>query len=219
MPRYGTGPSPCFPAPVYTIAVQLLNETYSTTYSHGRTIVIRDAVDDDLSDITRIYNMAVVVGGSTADLTPRNLDQRREWVYSHNPRNQYPVVVIEVDGKVAGFASLSKYHARAGYSDITEFSYYVDKAYARQGLGTMLVDWLVKAATRIGFRIAVCVVFADNVGSTALMHKFGFERYGYLPAACCNGTRLLDVAYWYRNLDTHADDNAADSTEDTTDGN
>ncbi|PWG60888.1 GNAT family N-acetyltransferase [Bifidobacterium catulorum] len=163
-------------------------------------MVIRDAGDEDLDDITRIYNMAVVVGGSTADLTPRNLDQRREWVYSHNPRDQYPVVVVEVDGKVAGFASLSRYHARAGYSDITEFSYYVDKAFARQGLGSMLVEWLIEAATRIGFRIAVCVVFADNAGSTALMHRFGFERYGYLPKACCNGDRLLDVAYWYKEL-------------------
>lgn len=181
--------------------MQLLNETYSTTYSNGKTIVIRDAEDDDLADITRIYNMAVVVGGSTADLTPRNLEQRREWVYSHNPRDQYPVVVIEVDGKVAGFASLSRYHARAGYSGITEFSYYVDRDYAGQGLGTMLVDWLVKAATRIGFRIAVGVVFADNAGSTALMRKFGFTRYGYLPRACRNGERVLDVAYWYKDLD------------------
>ena len=185
---------------VYTIPVQLLQETYSTEQSEGRTIVIRDACDDDLLDITRIYNMAVVVGGSTADLTPRNLDQRREWVYSHNPRDQYPVVVIEVDGKVAGFASLSKYHAHAGYSEITEFSYYVDQAYVKQGLGTRLVRWLLDAAKRIGFRIAVCVVFADNAGSTALMHKFNFERYGYLPKACRNGERFLDVAYWYKEL-------------------
>lgn len=169
-------------------------------YSHGRTIVIRDAGERDISAITRIYNLAVVAGRSTADLTVRNMEQRREWVDSHNPRDMYPVVVIEVDGVVAGFGSLSKYHARAGYSEICEFSYYIDKAWARHGLGTRLVAWLIDAAQRIGFRIAVCVVFADNAGSTALMKKYGFTRYGYLPAACRNGEHIMDVAYWYRDL-------------------
>lgn len=184
----------------YTNDVQILDETYVREYEDGKTIVIRDAIERDIDAITRIYNEAVVAGGSTADLTVRNLEQRREWVDSHHPRDKYPVVVIEVDGEVAGFGSLSKYHARAGYSEICEFSYYVDKAWSRHGLGTRLVAWLIDAAQRIGFRLAVCVVFAGNTGSTALMNAFGFTRYGYLPAACRNGEQVLDVAYWYRDL-------------------
>ena len=43
-------------------------------------VTIRDARESDLKAITDIYNQAVVAGGSTADLVPRTLEQRRQWV-------------------------------------------------------------------------------------------------------------------------------------------
>lgn len=45
----------------------------------------RPAAESDIQAITDIYNASVVVGGATADLTPRTLDQRRAWVESHKP--------------------------------------------------------------------------------------------------------------------------------------
>ena len=65
----------------------------------------RPAVESDIQAITDIYNASVVVGGATADLTPRTLDQRRAWVESHKP--PYGVFVAESEGGRIGPISIS----------------------------------------------------------------------------------------------------------------
>ena len=162
---------------------------------------IVDAGDDDLPAITRIYNEAVIEGGSTADLVPRTLEQRREWVDSHRPRGQYPVVVVKsAAGDVVGFGSLSRFHPRAGYDGVVELSYYVAASARHQGVGTALVDWLLTAARQRHHRMATALIFASNAGSIALMQHFGFTRFGLLPGASRNGKRVLDMSYWYLDL-------------------
>ncbi|WEV42497.1 GNAT family N-acetyltransferase [Bifidobacterium sp. ESL0682] len=163
--------------------------------------MIRAAVDNDLQAITDIYNEAVVAGGSTADLTPRTLEQRREWVSEHEPRHDFPVVVLENEsGEVVGFGSLSRFHPRAGYDGIVELSYYIATAAQHQGYGTQMVSWLLDKAKELGNRKAIGLIFASNTGSIALMNHFGFTRYGFLPQACWDGHGYLDMSYWYLDL-------------------
>lgn len=167
--------------------------------------VIRPAVDADLQAITDIYNEAVVRGGASADLEPVSLERRRAWVASHEPRDRYPVVVIETAGEqeaeVAGFGSLSRFHERAGYDGVCELSYYIAEAHHGQGLGTTMVTWLLDAAAERGFRHAATIIYADNAGSNALMRRFGFTRFGLLPGAVTSGDgRLHDMGYWFKPL-------------------
>lgn len=162
---------------------------------------IRNAAESDLQAITDIYNEAVITGGSTADLVPRTLEQRRAWVDSHAPRDQYPVAVIEdADSEIVGFGSLSKFHPRQAYDGVVELSYYIAARVHGQGYGTKLVAWLVGEATRQRYRMATALIFADNAGSVALMEDFGFTRFGLLPRACYDGKRYIDMSYWYREL-------------------
>ncbi|MDF7665238.1 GNAT family N-acetyltransferase [Bifidobacterium sp. ESL0745] len=163
--------------------------------------MIRSASDEDLQAITDIYNEAVIAGGSTADLTPRTLEQRHEWVAEHKPRHDFPVVVMEDEtGNVVGFGSLSRFHPRIGYDGVVELSYYVATSAQHQGYGTQIVSWLLAKARELGNRKAIGLIFASNSGSIALMHHFGFTRYGFLPQACWNGHGYLDMSYWYLDL-------------------
>ncbi|KFI46847.1 phosphinothricin acetyltransferase [Bifidobacterium bohemicum] len=164
---------------------------------------IRDAREGDLQAITDIYNEAVIAGGSSADLTPRTLDQRRVWVESHCPRDLYPVVVVEDEsGKVVGFGSLSRFHPRAGYDGVVELSYYVASSAQGQGYGTSLVDWLVGAARARGHRVATALIFATNTPSVSLVRAHNFQRFGLLPHAVRTATvsGYLDMSYWYLEL-------------------
>ncbi|KAA8829164.1 N-acetyltransferase family protein [Bifidobacterium myosotis] len=67
------------------------------------TFTFRPAVESDLQAITDIYNASVIAGGSTADLVPRTLDQRRAWVESHRP--PYGVFVVEASTAEGGAAA------------------------------------------------------------------------------------------------------------------
>lgn len=172
-----------------------------------QTYTIRPAEPHDLTAITDIYNEAVIRGGASADLEPVSRQARLAWVESHQPRDRYPVVVIDVvdpatgTRTTAGFGSLSKFHQRAGYDGVTELSYYIAGAYHRQGLGAAMVQWLLDAARDRGFTHAAAIIYADNAGSIALMRRFGFTRFGLLQGAVTSGDgRLHDMSYWVRPL-------------------
>ncbi|WP_314686045.1 GNAT family N-acetyltransferase [uncultured Bifidobacterium sp.] len=181
--------------------------------------MLRPAEEDDVRGITDVYNEAVAAGGSTADLKPCSVGQRREWMSSHVPRRLYPILVLVQDpgaapapregSRIEGFGSLSRFHPRTGYDGVVELSYYVASRARGRGCGTMIVDRLLHEAVAQGHRMATAIIYADNAASIALMRRFGFTRFGLLPHACVDGRdpgwrtgspRLADMSYWYRDL-------------------
>lgn len=160
----------------------------------------RPAAESDIQAITDIYNASVVVGGATADLTPRTLDQRRAWVESHKP--PYGVFMAESDGgQVIGFGSLSVFYDRAGYDGVTDLAYYIASAWQGRGAGTFMLDNLLREARARHMRKACGIIFADNAGSIALMRRFGFTQFGLMPAAATDSTGTMrDMSYWYLDL-------------------
>ena len=143
----------------------------------------RPAVESDVQAIADIYNASVMAGGATADLTPRTFDQRRAWVESHTP--PYGVFVVESeDGSIIGFGALSVFYDRAGYDGVTDLAYYIDPAWQGRGVGTFMLDRLLTEALARHMRKACGIIFADNAGSIALMHRFGFTQFGLYARRC-----------------------------------
>ena len=150
----------------------------------------RPAVESDIQAITDIYNASVVVGGATADLTPR----------THKP--PYGVFMAESEGgQVIGFGSLSVFYDRAGYDGVTDLAYYIAPAWQGRGAGTFMLDNLLREARARHMRKACGIIFADNAGSIALMRRFGFTQFGLMPAAATDSTGTMrDMSYWYLDL-------------------
>src|SRR5438445_539801 len=72
---------------------------------------IRLATREDLPGILEIYNEAVLNTTATYDYEPRTLEHRIAWFEEHAKEN-YPVfVAVEESGRVAGWSSLSQFHA------------------------------------------------------------------------------------------------------------
>ncbi|KFI93126.1 acetyltransferase, GNAT family [Bifidobacterium saguini DSM 23967] len=162
----------------------------------------RAATSSDTQAITDIYNASVIAGGSTADLTPRTFEQRQDWVDSHKP--PYGVFVVESSeqpGLVIGFGALSVFYDRAGYDGVTDLAYYIDPAWQGKGVGTFMLQHLLDEARNRHMRKACGIIFADNAGSIALMHRFGFTQFGLMPAAATDSTGAMrDMSYWYLDL-------------------
>lgn len=183
-----------------------------TSASRYRIRPVNAADDRAVRAIAGIYNAAVIAGGSTADLEEQTLEQRRAWVASH--RAPYVVAVIEDTGedaaageartggsRIVGFGALSVYYDRPGYDGVTDLAYYIAPDAQGRGAGTAMLDWLLDEARRRGMRKAIGVIFADNAGSVALMHRFGFTRFGLLPAAATDATGAMhDMSYWWLDL-------------------
>ena len=162
--------------------------------------MIRLCREQDLGRLTEIYNQAVLDGGSTADLEPVSREARRDWLRVHRPDQGHPVMVVEVEGEVQAFGSLSSYYDRPGYAKTCELGYYVDRSARGRGLATALVRALIDAAKKSGMRMVVAVIFDDNPGTKGVLGHFGFQRFGLLPKGAADRYEVHDVSYWVLTL-------------------
>jgi phosphinothricin acetyltransferase len=161
---------------------------------------VRRAVRDDVDAIRVIYNQAVLTTAATYDYEPQTLDQQLEWFDEHE-RIDYPVYVAEVDGRVAGWVSLSKYRPRPGYQYTAEDSIYIDENHRGQGLGKVLLPYAIDAARERKLRAVMAVLDSESEASLKLHTRFGFKEVGRLPEVGYKFGRWLDVLYLELLLD------------------
>ena len=84
-----------------------------------------------------------------------------------NPFAHY--LVLEIDKHVGGYLGLWI------HDDTAEIiNFYVDKAYQRQGFGSMLLDFAVKLCQLSKVKSLSLEVRENNVAARALYEKFGF---------------------------------------------
>ncbi len=157
-------------------------------------VVTRPAVREDMEGVLAIYNDAVLHTTATADYAPQTLEQRLEW-FDVRQRGAYPVLVAEEAGRVVGWASLSPYHARAGYRFSAEVSIYVAADRRGRGIGQALLGPLVEAGRARGLHAIIAGVDGPNEASLRLHRRFGFEERGRLKEVFCKFDRWLDVVY------------------------
>jgi [ribosomal protein S18]-alanine N-acetyltransferase len=84
------------------------------------------------------------------------------------PRRCY--IVVERGDAVVGYAGVDR---RGEVADVMTIAVAPDAQ--GQGLGSLLMDWLIKAARRGGAKHLMLEVRADNVAAQRLYTKMGFE--------------------------------------------
>ena len=154
---------------------------------------VRLARPDDAEPIRRIYNREVAESTATFDLVPRTAADQAEWMEEHAGAYAAVVAVAATDGGVAGFASLSPYRARPGYSTTVEDSVYVDPAFQGQGVGKGLLSELLRLADSHGFHAVLARVVGGHEASIGLHKACGFEVVGVEKEVGRKFGRWLDV--------------------------
>jgi L-amino acid N-acyltransferase YncA len=143
-------------------------------------IVHRPAVAADLPRIVQIYNATVASRMVTADLEPVSVESRQRWFEEHRPESR-PLWVVERDGEIAAWLSVSSFYGRPAYAGTAEISVYVDEGSRRRGLGGYLLRAAIAHAPELGVCTLLGFIFAHNLPSLALFENFGFEHWGRLP--------------------------------------
>jgi L-amino acid N-acyltransferase YncA len=159
---------------------------------------IRLARAADAEALRAIYNTEVSGSTVTFDIAPRTPADQRAWIENH--QGVHPALVA-VDGTtVAGFGSLSPFRDRAAYSTTVEDSVYVAGDRRGQGVGRLLLDELVRVATRQGFHTVIGRTSGDNAPSIALHQACGFTLVGIEREVGRKFGRWIDVAILQRML-------------------
>jgi L-amino acid N-acyltransferase YncA len=157
------------------------------------TVAIRPAALADIPAITRIYAHAVEHGTASFELAaPDEAEMTRRM--QTLPDGQFPYLVAEVDGAVAGYAYASLYRTRPAYRFTVEDSVYVAPDLQRRGIGIALLKTLIEASTARGYRQMIAVIGDSDQAASIGVHKAcGFAPAGNLKSIGYKFGRWLDT--------------------------
>ncbi|MDM4763858.1 N-acetyltransferase family protein [Galbitalea sp. SE-J8] len=160
---------------------------------------LRDAEERDLDAILAIHNRAIRESTAlwTDDEVPRA--DREEW-FARQAEDGSPILVAEVDGDVAGYASYAQWRSKHGYRFSVEDSIYLADGHRGRGYGRVLLTELIDRATAAGHHVMLADIEAGNVASIGLHESLGFVRSGLLPQIGFKFGRWLDLAILTRTL-------------------
>ena len=136
-------------------------------------LTARLATPADAAAIAEIYTAGIddrVATFETRHRTPADIEA---WF-----DGAHPVVVVERDGRVVGFASTSTYRPRDCYAGIAEYSVYVARDARGHGVGRAAMLALFDAARAAGYWKLVSRIFPENESSLKLMRSLGFREVG-----------------------------------------
>lgn len=157
-------------------------------------MIIRKADQKDIMPLLEIYNYEVVNSTSTFDLNPKTYEEWKTWFFAHNVGN-HPLIVAEVDGQVAGYASLSSYREKEAYKSTVELSVYVGVDFRRRGVATALMNEILRMAKEDeSIHTVVSVITSENAGSEELHHKMGFKFCGTIHEVGEKFGRYLSIS-------------------------
>lgn len=152
---------------------------------------VRPARDLDVPALATIYNEAVRTTVATFDTEPRSVEAQRVWLQQHGPR--HPVLVVEEEGHVVGWASLSPWSDRRAYDGTAEVSFYVRSDRQGRGFGRALLAANVAGADDLGYHVLLARVADGNAVSIHLHAAMGFRPAGVMREVGYKFGRWIDV--------------------------
>lgn len=158
--------------------------------------MIRPGAEADLPALTAIYHHYVLHSVATFDAEP--FAHRSEWLSHYQATGPHRLLVAEVDGVLAGYATSSQHRPKAGYRTSVETSVYLAPAVTGRGLGRALYDALLPLVDEAGVHRALAGIALPNEASVALHLACGFTPIGVFTEVGIKHGRYVDVAWYER---------------------
>jgi hypothetical protein len=154
--------------------------------------VIREAKEEDFPSIWKLFRKVVGEGEFTSNIRTETLPDKHE--YSHNEeddKKKFITVVCEVEQQIVGYVSveesvweLSQHAGELGIAVLPQFR--------GVGVGSALLDSVLKAASEKGFKKVNLSVFHTNRYAISLYKRFGFKKVGRKKKQFCLNGKYVD---------------------------
>ena len=165
-------------------------------------VIVRDATEEDASACAAIYAPYVAETSVSFEVEPPTPDQMALRIEQAGKRHAW--LVLEIDGRVAGYAYGHPFAERAAYRWSCEVSIYLERERHRSGGGRLLYETLLARLAGRGYRRAMAGMTLPNDASVRFHRALGFEPVGvYYRVGWKNGA-WHDVAWVQKTiLDAH----------------
>lgn len=110
------------------------------------------------------------------------------------------LLIAEVDGQPAGFAYWRRYArpTHRPHADVEKVA--VDPRWQGLGIGRLLMQGLIRAATESHVEVLTLDLRGDNERAARLYESLGFKRYGILESFVAVGERRYDKLFYALDL-------------------
>ena len=155
---------------------------------------IRFAEPGDAGTIQAIYAPYVESTAISFELQPPTAEEMAARVAEIS--RQYPWLVCEIDGVVAGYVYACPHRERAAYRWAVDVAVYVDAAYHRRGIGRALYATLIELLRQQGYFKAYAGITLPNPGSVGVHEAVGFEPVAAYRNVGYKLGQWRDVGWW-----------------------
>jgi L-amino acid N-acyltransferase YncA len=132
----------------------------------------RSMTADDWAAVRRIYEEGIATGHATFQTSAPSWE---EWNADHLSACR---LVAEDDGRIVGWAALTKVSGRCVYAGVAEISVYVSSSARGRGVGRELLAELVRESEQNGLWTLQAGIFPENAASVAIHERCGFRIVG-----------------------------------------
>jgi len=155
---------------------------------------IRLARTDDAGDILAIYAPYISNTSFTFETeVPSEKDfQKRIADYLIN----WPWVVCEIDGVIAGYAYGAKYRERTAYQWCIESSIYIHDNFQKRNIGKTLYTALIEILKQQGYRNVYAVINLPNDKSVQFHESCGFTYFATYEKVGYKLGKWKNVGWW-----------------------
>ena len=112
----------------------------------------------------------------------------------------FPYLVLEADGELAGYAYAHRQAERAAYAWNAELSIYLAGKWRGKGLGAPLYRLLERLLAMQGYVNLYGVITASNRGSIAMHEKLGYRQIGLHEKTGWKFGQWHDVAWLHKRV-------------------
>ena len=154
-------------------------------------MIIREAREEDMESILKIYNEGIVDRIATLELETKDITYIRQWLFERSER--YEVIVAEVEESIAGWASLNPYSHRCAYNGVADLSVYIQRKQRGKGIGKALLKDLEDRAKKSDFHKLVLFTFPFNQAGQGLYKGIGFREVGVFQEQGKLDNKYVDV--------------------------
>jgi phosphinothricin acetyltransferase len=165
--------------------------------------VVRDATPADLPAILALHNHHILYSLAIWRSEPADLNERQAW-FEDRRRKDQPVLVAELGGLFAGFASYGDFRTGSGYAGTVENSVYVRPDFHGKGVARGLMAALIGRARQSGRHTMVAGIGLPNPVSVALHVSLGFVEAGRLRGIGRKHGQALDLLLMQLDLEPPA---------------
>jgi phosphinothricin acetyltransferase len=152
-----------------------MNWKYKT--KDGKKVVVRKAGEENLQEITNIWNAMVDEKDYTMGRDKFTLEQEKKYFNSLGKREAFVVAVIE--GEIAGYSHLNIHHKQSlSTNHVAYIGTWIKRGFRETGVGTALLKSTLDFAKKNNFEKACTEVRSSNKRGLAFYKKAGFYEVG-----------------------------------------